>query len=145
MSKLNSVFGVIFIMLCFSLLFMPFNVLAQKGEMSITTSSKEALKLFVEAHEKFVNNESEAAAELFEKAIENDPDFAMAYLHLAFSKRSLELREQYFEKAVSLADKVSDGEKTFILFVKAWDKEDRETQQKYLDQLLKLVPSDKWV
>jgi len=140
-------YAIVMILVCI-LFILPHHLLAQEGEMPITTSSKEALKLFIEAREKFMNGESDAAADLFEKAIEKDADFALAYLFSAYCKRSLELREQDLEKAVSLVDKVSDGEKAFILFVKAWDedgKDDRETEQKYLDQLLKLAPSDKWI
>ncbi len=56
------------------------NTMAQVKEVPITTSSKEALQYFILGKDKLYYGESESAASLFDKAIQKDPDFAMAYL-----------------------------------------------------------------
>jgi hypothetical protein len=59
---------------CASLMF-PIVLLAQKGEMPITTSSDERMKLFLKGRDKIELAEGTASAQYFEQAIEIDPDF----------------------------------------------------------------------
>ena len=61
----------------------PVTLLAQNKEVPITTSSKEALNYFLDGRDKFDNNEFVAAASLFDKAIQTDPNFAIAYYYRA--------------------------------------------------------------
>jgi tetratricopeptide (TPR) repeat protein len=49
------------------------------------------------------------------------------------------------DKAVSLIDKVSDGEKNEILYYLAQTEDNGQKQKEYLDQLLLSFPSDKRV
>ena len=116
------------------LLIIPYSLFAQK-EMSITTSSKEALKLFFEGRDKVDNIERDAGFILLDKAIELDPDFAMAYIYRGGRRNT--------EKAVSLIDKVSEGEKHFILWFQAYYNSNGEEIKKQIDALLKLYPDDK--
>jgi len=89
------------------LLISPQYMCSQKGEMTITTSSDEALKLFLDGRDKLDNIETAAAAPLFDKAIEKDPNFALAYLYRSQSGGGFKIFRKNLEKAVSLADKVS--------------------------------------
>jgi len=117
----------------------------QKDEMTITTASDEALQLFLQGRDKWENIETVAAAELLDQAIEKDPDFALAYLYRAFTGRGYPLYRENLNKAVSLIDKISDGEKHFILFNQAGADGDGVKEKAELDKLLQLLPNDKRV
>ena len=115
----------------------PSVLLAQKKEMSLTTS-KEALALFVQGREKAENLEDPGI--LFEQAVQKDPNFAIAYLFLG--RTNQELRKNT-EKAVALADKVSPGEREWILATKDQIEGNPAGRKMHLEQLLKLYPDDK--
>jgi tetratricopeptide (TPR) repeat protein len=74
---------------------------------------------------------------------EKDPDFAQAYLFRAFTIGGFNVMHENIEKAVQLMDKVSEGEKHFILFMKAYSEGDGATTKEHIEHLLKLFPSDK--
>src|SRR5690349_19430251 len=94
------------------LLFAP-ALFSQNKEMPLT-GSKEAVALFIQGREKVENLEDPGT--LFEQAIQKDPNFAMAYL---FAGRTNTEFQKNVAKAVSLVDKVSPGEKEWILATKA--------------------------
>jgi tetratricopeptide (TPR) repeat protein len=123
----------------------PFNLLAQVKEIPITSSSKEAINLFVTGRDKSENYETDAAISLFEKAIKLDPDFAVAYLYRANAGGGYNIYRQNLDKAVSLINKVSNGEKLLIQYNQAAADGNGQKQKEYLDQLLKSFPSDKRV
>ena len=114
-------------------------------EIAITTNSDEALKLFTEGrdmNEKFKNPQ---AAELFDKAIALDSNFALAYLYRATSGGGYNIARENLSKAVGLLDKVSVGEKHLILYNEANFDNDGVKQKQELDSLLNLYPEDKRV
>lgn len=114
-------------------------------EVPITTSSKEALELFLEGREKFELAEDDAAAELFDQAIAKDPNFAMAYFYRADTVGGFNVWRENFEKAMSLSDKVTEGERLYITFGKAWGGGDNAKAKENVAKLLELYPSDKRV
>ena len=118
---------------------------AAQGEVPVTTSSREALQLYTRAQEKAENLETEAAAGLLEQAIAKDPAFAMAYLLRSQSGGGFAITRENLEKAASLADKVSAGEKDQILAAKAQADGDATAAKQHLDRLLAAYPSDKRV
>lgn len=122
-----------------------YDLAAQVKEVPVTTSSKEALNFFLTGRDKFENQEAAAAASLFDKAIEKDPSFAIAYIYRAQSGGGYNVFRQNLDKAVSLADKVSPGEKLEISYFKAFADGDGQKQKEYLDQLLSTFPFDKRV
>ena len=109
----------------------------QNKEMTLT-GSKEAIALFVQGRDKVENLEDPGT--LFEQAIQKDPDFAMAYLFAGRTNR--EFRKN-LEKALSLIDKVSPGEKEWILAVKEQSDGNLSGRKAHLEQMLKLYPGDK--
>lgn len=115
------------------------------NEIPVTTTSKEALKIFTDGRDKFENIEFIAAASLFDKAIQTDTNFAIAYLYRSQSGGEPEIFRQNLDKAVSLIDNVSDGEKNEILYYLAQADDNGQKQKEYLDQLLISFPSDKRV
>jgi tetratricopeptide (TPR) repeat protein len=115
----------------------PAALFAQQKEMPLTTS-KEALSLFVQGREKAENLEDPGT--LFEQAIQKDPNFALAYL---FAGRTNQEFRKNAEKAVTLADKVSPGEREWILAAKDQVDGNLAGRKMHLEQLLKLHPADK--
>jgi serine/threonine protein kinase/tetratricopeptide (TPR) repeat protein len=82
-----------------------------------TTSSLEALKAFTQGNEqRIVGNQPEAIL-FYKRAIELDPNFAMAYARLAVMYQNqfqTELAAQFSQKAYDLRDRVSEREKFYI-------------------------------
>jgi serine/threonine protein kinase/Tfp pilus assembly protein PilF len=86
---------------------------------SITTSSLEALKIFVLGREQIVNGRQFEAIPFYRKALEIDPNFALAYTELAVVYRNTEqwkLAAEMTEKAYELRDSVSETEKLRITY-----------------------------
>lgn len=111
--------------------------------MTITTSSKEALALFLQGRDQFENIHIPAAARLFDQALEKDPDFALANYYRSMSGGGASITRPRLEKAVALAGKVSAGERLQILAQKAGVDGDVAAAKRYLDELLALHPNDK--
>ena len=133
------------VLFCCSLVLLVSNCTNNK-EMPITSSSDEALKLFLDGRMSFELLEFTKAAESFDQAIELDKDFALANLYrwntgIGGTDNTL----QYLEKALELAEDISDGEKYLILSLDAQTKREGAKVKEYLDKLLKLYPSDKRV
>jgi tetratricopeptide (TPR) repeat protein len=86
----------------------------------ITTKSPEALKLYGEGR-KYYWSDPQKSVELVEKAVEIDPEFAMAYRSLWVTYRN-QLRDvnkarKYREKALEFADRVSLRERLYIRYL----------------------------
>ncbi len=134
-----------FFVILLAFLFSFNSILAQKGEMQITTTSKDALNAFLDGREKVDHIEFTAAAMLFKKAIKEDPNFALAYLYLAQTGGGFNISQENLNKAVSLSDNVSQGEKHFILLIKALNDAETKQQNVHIKKLLSLFPKDKIV
>ncbi|HEV8592883.1 MAG TPA: serine/threonine-protein kinase [Pyrinomonadaceae bacterium] len=86
---------------------------------SITTSSLEALKIFVLGREQIVNGRQFEAIPFYKKALEIDPKFALAYTELAVVYRNTDqwkLAAEMTSKAFELRDSVSESEKLRITY-----------------------------
>ena len=114
-------------------------------EVTITTNSNDALKLFLEGRDLSDKLKSPQAAVMFDKAIALDKDFAMAYLYRASSGGGYKIVRENLAKAVELQNMVTDGEKHLILYNKALFDGDAIKQKQELDSLLLLYPEDKRV
>lgn len=82
-----------------------------------TTSSLEALKAYAMANEERAKGSPEEAATLYKRAIELDPNFAMAYARMAVfhgNREELEQAQPYAQKAYDLRDRVSERERFYI-------------------------------
>jgi tetratricopeptide (TPR) repeat protein len=124
---------------------LPAELFAQVKEVPVTTSSKDALSLFLAGRDKFENLELSAASTLFDQAIQKDPDFALAYLYRSQSGGGYNVYRQNLEKAVALSEKVSEGEKMEIAYAKTSVDGNGQKQKESLDQLLSAFPGDKRV
>jgi len=94
-------------------------------ECPLTTNSNEAQTFLVEGRELFDNLRSPEARALFEKALQQDPDFALANLYGALSAANDGDFVKHLSKAVNQKCEVSNGERLFIESVKA--NSDRQT------------------
>jgi tetratricopeptide (TPR) repeat protein len=115
---------------------------AGAGKIPVTTSSAEARVEFLlgrDLAEKLLITDSNAH---FAKAASLDPSFAWAELSLATSAPTGKEFFEHLDKAVSLADKASNGERLLILATEAGANNNLVKQKEYLDQLIAAYPDD---
>jgi len=82
-----------------------------------TTSSLDALKAFSMGDQARTTGRTRESLPFYQKAIELDPNFAMAYARIAVfygNQGQLELATQFVEKAFALRERVSEREKFYI-------------------------------
>jgi len=112
------------------------------GKIPISTASDEARKEFLQGrdlNEKLLIQDSIAH---YDKAISLDPTFAMAELNRAAVSPTGKEFFDHLKKAVSLADKASNGEKLMILGTEAGVNGNPAKQKEYLEQLVAAFPND---
>ncbi|MCK4819779.1 protein kinase, partial [bacterium] len=114
----------------------------------ITTGSPEALKYFSEGSKHYRKGENRKAVDLLERAVEIDPEFAMAYRNLAGAYSNLGYPTKWREfnkKALELINRVSDRERLRIQG--DFYRRSRKTYDQAftaLNKLLELYPDD-WI
>jgi eukaryotic-like serine/threonine-protein kinase len=82
-----------------------------------TTSSLEALKAYAQGNEARAIGNPDEALKFYLRAVELDPNFAMAYARLSVfygNQSQIDLARQYADKAFALRDRVSEHEKFYI-------------------------------
>jgi len=127
------------------LLLLPFLFLAcQDDRLTITTKSDLALQNFLKARELFEKVNYQDATPYLETAVKEDSLFAMAYLFLAQSRPSATERFAMIEKAKSLSDHVSKGERLIILGSEAGVLGNTKRQEQYFQELVEAYPNDKY-
>lgn len=136
-ARLYAVLTLLFIFL------FPTTNFGQNEEIPVTTESQEASSYFMEGRYKYENIQYASAAALFDEAILTDQNFAMAYLYRARCGGGYNIVQKNMQKAESLIDRVSDGEKHLILFQKALLEADHIAQKENAMKLMELFPNDK--
>jgi serine/threonine protein kinase/tetratricopeptide (TPR) repeat protein len=92
----------------------------QKYDVSIeqaTTSSLEALKAFALGNEERSKGKPRESLAFYKRAVELDPNFAMAYARIGVhygNQEQYELAKEYVQKAYDLRDRVSERERLYI-------------------------------
>jgi tetratricopeptide (TPR) repeat protein len=125
-------------------LFIALPIIARaQGEIPITTKSSEARKIFMDARQKSENLRTDEARELFTRAIEKDPKFALAHLYRSFTGVSAMEFQKYLKEAVALAPKASEGERLLIESQQAGTENDPLKAVRLLEQLVQKFPNDK--
>lgn len=115
-----------------------------QGEtIPITTTSAKARELYIKGRELAENVRNQESIEYFEQALELDPNFAMAHLNLSFTAPSTQEFFDHFDAALALVDKVSKGERLWILGVQAAVNGDPALQQSLYEDLVAAYPKDK--
>lgn len=118
---------------------------ADSGKVPVTTKSEEGRKEFLRGRDLADKLLAQDSVQHFDKAIALDPDFAAAELARANSAATAREFFDHLKKAVSLADKTSDGEKSLILATEAGANGDTVKQKEYLDKLVAAYPDDERV
>jgi len=113
---------------------------------TITTGSPEAYKLYSEARTYHLQTDYWRSIGTMQKALEIDPEFAMAWRSVAMAFNNLEMRPAKLEaitKAFELRDKVSERERYTIEadYYKSWEKSYDKAMEAY-QKLLDLYPDD---
>lgn len=108
----------------------------------ITTNSDQALKEFLVARDLFDKIQYQDAKENLERAIEYDSTFALAYLYLANTVPNVTERYALLEKAKSLSDHVSEGERLCILGYESGAYGYSKKQESYFQELVETYPND---
>jgi tetratricopeptide (TPR) repeat protein len=112
------------------------------GKIPITTKSEEARNEFLQGRELFDKLLGQDSLQHFDKAIALDPEFASAELARANGSPTTKEFFEHLNNAVSLADKVSEGEKILILANQAGANGDTVKQEDYLKKLVAAYPND---
>jgi tetratricopeptide (TPR) repeat protein len=115
---------------------------APGGKVPITTKSDYARKEFLQGRDLSEKLLAQDSLQHFDKALALDPEFASAELARANSSPTAKEFFEHLNKAVSLADKASDGEKLFILANQAGSNGDVTKQKDLLAQLVTAYPND---
>jgi len=112
------------------------------GKIPVTTSSAEAKAEFRQGRDMVDKLLITDSVQHFKKAASLDPNFAWAELSLATSAPTGTEFFDHLKKAVSLADKASNGERLLILATEAGANNNAVKQKEYLDQLVAAYPND---
>jgi serine/threonine protein kinase/tetratricopeptide (TPR) repeat protein len=115
----------------------------EKEAGKITTSSPEALKYYTEGRRLHNENNNDQAIAHMEKAVEIDPEFAMAYRSMAMSYSNsghpVEARK-YMNKAMELSTRLPENERLFIETNVLYLDEDYAREIELLERLAKTYP-----
>ena len=115
------------------------------GKVPITTSSPKAHKAFLEARELQDNLRLSEAHGLYARAVELDPNFALAHLGLVQTALSGDELLHAVKRAAELADTVSPGEAHMIRIAEANTNGRPEIARQHLEALAAAFPDDERV
>ncbi len=115
---------------------------APAGKIPVTTSSEEARKEFLAGRELSEKLRLTDSIAHFDKAISLDPNFALAHLLRANVSPTGKEFFDHLKKAVTLADKASDGERMLIQAAEAGANGNPTKQKEILDKLVAAYPND---
>lgn len=116
--------------------------IADGEKIPVTSASADARDMFLKGRQLVDNLRLTDANPLFIKAVEMDPEFALAYLYAAQTSASGKEFFANLDKASGLLEKTSKGEALWITGVRAGAFADPETQRKSLTKLAEMFPED---
>lgn len=114
----------------------------QEAKIPITTSSPEALKLYLKGIDLYDNLRVSEAQEYFKQALKKDPDFAIAHLNYGMTSNDVKILLVELNKALELIENISEGERLLILGAQASLSGLSTSQLEYYLKLVKLYPQD---
>lgn len=115
---------------------------SEGAKIPITTKSEEAKKEFLQGRALAEKLQAQDSLAHFDRAIALDPDFASAELARCTASPTAKEFFDHQQKAVSLAEKASEGEKLLILANQAAANGDVTKQREYLEKLVAQYPGD---
>jgi tetratricopeptide (TPR) repeat protein len=118
------------------------SVIADDGKMPITTSSGKALEYYKQGRDLFEKLRFPDSRLYFEKAVAEDPDFAVGYLNLGFAMPSAKAFFENLEKAKIAMKNASEAERMWILGVEAGFTGNPAKQRDLYKMLVGQYPND---
>lgn len=112
-------------------------------DISFSTKSPEAMKVFLAGVDLVDNFRTAEAGPYFEKAIQADPGFAIAYDYWAGTASTGEEGWKRMSKAINLAPSASEPERLIILSDKAIMENKIDMARQNIAKLLELLPDSK--
>jgi len=112
----------------------------------ITTTSREALRHYIDGEKLYVQRDYAASVRALEMAVREDPNFAMAYLKMAENYEYLGDHVQnraYLQEALTLVDRVSERDRYLIQVYSSYalDESPAKAIESY-QKLIELYPPD---
>ncbi|MGD0990129.1 MAG: hypothetical protein ABR874_20145 [Candidatus Sulfotelmatobacter sp.] len=120
----------------------PSSTTTDSEKIPITTRSEDAKKEFLLGRDLSDRLLAQESLQHFDKAIKIDPEFASAELARANSSATTKDFFDHQKRAISLVDKVSEGERLLILANEAGANGDAVKQKEYLEKLVTDYPND---
>ncbi len=114
----------------------------EKDKIPITSTSQQAREYFVQGRDLFERLQVQESRQYFEKAVAEDPNFAMGYLFLSFAQPTNKGFFENLDRAVALVDNASEGEQLWILGVEAGINAFAMQQRELYKKLAELYPND---
>lgn len=139
MNNYGRTFGVLTLTICVML---AASVIADDGKMPITTSSEKALEYYKQGRDIFEKLRVPDSRPYFEKAVAEDPDFAVGYLNLGFAMPSVKAFFENLEKAKKAMKNASEAEQMWILGVEAGFTGNPAKQGDLYRKLVEQYPND---
>jgi tetratricopeptide (TPR) repeat protein len=132
--------AVLVLMLLFTVICLSYG--NNKNEIPVTCSvtSTESLTAFISGREAFEMGRLKDANALFDKAIQLDNQFALAYLYKAYNAVSKSEWEKYIDLATKNSNRVSEGEKIMIQMESALSIKDGKERLVLAKRLVELYP-----
>ena len=112
------------------------------GKIKITTSSESAKDDFLKGRELFEKLRGRESLQFFESAINKDQNFAMAYYYHSLANPTNKGFFEDLNNAVKNIGQISEGEKLFIMALKAGVDGNQKLQEEHLLKLAQLYPND---
>jgi serine/threonine protein kinase/tetratricopeptide (TPR) repeat protein len=112
----------------------------EKEAGKISTSSPEALKYYIEGRRHQWKRENEQAIAFYEKAVEIDSRFAMAYRALGSIAELGAKGRQYLKKALELSDRLPENERLLIEVQVFYDDQNYAKAIEIVERLVKTYP-----
>ncbi len=114
---------------------------------AITTSSLQALQLYVDGQSQWRSGRYKDAVSLYDSALKFDPDFAMVHASLGAAQTSHIFYEptqarQHYEKALQLTNRLTDREQRFIRANYERALGDPRQAERFYEDYLKAYPDD---
>jgi tetratricopeptide (TPR) repeat protein len=112
----------------------------------ISTASGPALGHYIDSERFYVQRNYEASIQSLEKAVKEDPNFAMAYLNMAINYEyvgDLDKSKTYLQKALTLLDRASERDRYFIQGYASYALDESPLKAiKRFQKLIELYPQD---
>ena len=117
---------------------------SQRDIASLTTKNLEAYKYYDLGLKTIYSNQWDDGIKHFEKAIEIDTTFSLAYYQLAFAyqwKFNVPKTQEYIKKAVNYIDSVPDKER---LYIRSQSIKDKISRLNILEEIIQKYPNEKF-